>query len=511
MGDLDEDQLRLHIAQLKLKVQKLNEELVRSENSLRTLQNNKQPKRTNRDNRTFAELTRKVQRLNAQHGENYVIREEDLDCPDQSDEGFVVAKFSKQTTERFSRQIILDEIGVAGQEKLLNASVLIIGCGGIGSPCIQYLAACGVGTLGLVDHDAVELSNLHRQVIHSAASIGKSKVASAKAYVQSINEKVNVNAHEVLLDASNAFDIIRNYDVTCDTSDNAPTRYLVNDACFMTGRPLISASALGLEGQLGVYCHKEGPCYRCMYPVPPPPETVGSCGENGVLGPVPGLMGTLQAVEAIKLLVGLPVLDKLLLYDAETSRFLSVKMRSKNPNCICAQPSVEELVDYELFCSSKANDKSPDISILHPSDHISVVDYHDIFLAFGVKHALIDVRSKQELEMVRLRNAYHVDIRDLNQCTNVELAKCTIFAGIQFETILRYRHIFVICRRGNDSQKAVLLLRKLIEMIRNRNLSDGGNKFVGPHYALLDSYVIKNIREGYYGWCKHIDESIPIY
>lgn len=516
--DLDESE---QIGKLKQKIQAVTDVLARLQNDLRVLESKKSPQvnETNGSSRSFAELERRVQRLNAEVEENYVIREEDLLEEQPSDDRFVVSMFDRHTTERFSRQMMLDQIGVEGQEKLLNASVLIIGCGGIGSPCIQYLAACGVGTLGLVDYDTVELSNLHRQVIHTTASIGKSKVVSAKAYVESLNRNVKVNAHEFLLDSTNAHDIVRRYDVVCDACDNAPTRYLVNDACLMTGRPLISASALGLEGQLCVYCYKDAPCYRCVYPVPPPPETVGSCGENGVLGPVPGFMGTLQAVEAIKLIVGLDVLEKLFLYDADTSRFLTVRMRAKNPECICARPAEVKLVDYELFCSSKANDKTPDISILQPKDHISVRDYRDIFLAFGVKHELVDVRSQREFDMVHLQNAHPFDLRELEEAVNSEsddtkASRRYFWNTVMLNKILEHRHIFFICRRGNDSQKAVLLLRKYIEKIRNihqLSLDDHLGNDDDDVRVPIGSYVIKNIQEGYYGWHKYIDNSIPLY
>ncbi|XP_008476345.1 adenylyltransferase and sulfurtransferase MOCS3 [Diaphorina citri] len=407
--------------------------------------------------------------------------------------GEVYSKFSKDITERYSRQILLDQVGVMGQEKLLNASVLIVGCGGTGSPCIQYLAASGVGTLGLADYDRVELSNLHRQVIHTTHTIGQPKVTSAKRFISAINRNTIVHAYQTLLDTSNACDIIRRYDVVVDACDNAPTRYLLNDACLREGRPLVSASALGLEGQLCVYNYKGGPCYRCIYPVPPPAETVGTCGDNGVLGPVPGVMGTLQAVETIKLLIGLPVMDKLLVYDAELSKFLSVKLRKKKEDCVCAHPADTQLVDYEVFCSSRANDKTPDISILDPTEHLTALDYRDEFLARRVAHTLLDVRSVDEFAMMSLNIASHATMADV-QLMFAEAGECPAFLESLREDILAHRHVFVICRRGNDSQKVVQLLKRYVERHR-------------PGVV----YDIRNIKEGYKGWQKYVDNRIPTY
>uniref|UniRef100_A0A8D8TEE2 Adenylyltransferase and sulfurtransferase MOCS3 homolog n=1 Tax=Cacopsylla melanoneura TaxID=428564 RepID=A0A8D8TEE2_9HEMI len=515
------DQLHNQIGRLKQKIHDLNQELVRSENQLNELEREDDLRKLKSGCLDFkANSERNGVDVNAKWCKTE-LGQDNTNCQDHgklkdleespktsSVDHYIVAKFSKHVTERYSRQIILDQIGVTGQEKLLNASVLIVGCGGIGSPAIQYLAACGVGTLGLVDYDTVELSNLHRQVIHTTDRIGMSKVDSARAYVNGINSNITVHMYNTLLNSSNACDIISQYDIVLDACDNAPTRYLVNDACLITGCPLVSASALGWDGQLCVYNYKDAPCYRCIYPVPPPPETVGSCGDNGVLGPVPGLMGTLQAVEAIKIILGLPVLSKLLIYDAECSTFLAVKLRMKKSNCVCSKPSELNLVDYEVFCLSKANDKTPALSLLTPADHISVRDYQDTYLARNIEHVLLDVRNKNEFDMVHLANAVQVS---MNQIELMLVETCPDELTPLVKKILLSKTVFVICRRGNDSQKVVLVLS---DWIRKQNAEENvkvkGEK-ICDHKGQSEEPWIRNIKEGYQGWCKYIDKSIPMY
>ena len=263
--------------------------------------------------------------------------------------------------ERYSRHILIPEIGLEGQQKLLEAKVLLLGAGGLGSPAALYLAAAGVGTLGIVDSDVVDLSNLQRQVAHSNERIGVPKVDSAEIAVKEINPDVDVVKYRTRLDASNILEIIEGYDVIVDGADNFPTRYLLNDASVRLGIPVVSASILGFDGQLSVFKPFEGPCYRCLYPTPPPAELAPSCGANGVLGVLPGTMGMLQATEVVKLIVGTgdPLIGRLLLYDALAATFTELKVR-RDPDCpICAgdpsEISEEEMgvfPDYELFCSA---------------------------------------------------------------------------------------------------------------------------------------------------------------
>ncbi|HEY2637013.1 MAG TPA: molybdopterin-synthase adenylyltransferase MoeB, partial [Solirubrobacteraceae bacterium] len=263
--------------------------------------------------------------------------------------------------DRYSRHILLPEVGVEGQLKLLDAKVLLLGAGGLGSPAALYLAAAGVGTIGIVDNDTVDVSNLQRQVIHTTDRVGESKVDSAEAAMKAINPEVDVVKHEARLDASNIMEILPGYDVVVDGLDNFPTRYLLNDASVRLQIPVVSASILGFDGQLSVFKPYDGPCYRCLYPVPPPAELAPSCGANGVLGVLPGTMGLLQATEAIKLIIGEgePLVGRLLLYEALSATFTELKVR-RDPDCpICSREpdeiSDEEMgvfPDYEAFCAA---------------------------------------------------------------------------------------------------------------------------------------------------------------
>jgi sulfur-carrier protein adenylyltransferase/sulfurtransferase len=268
---------------------------------------------------------------------------------------------SAEQRERYSRHLLIPEIGLEGQTKLLEAKVLLLGAGGLGSPTALYLAAAGVGTLGIVDNDVVDLSNLQRQVAHSNDRIGMPKVDSAEIAIKEINPDVNVVKYETRLDASNIMEIIEGYDVIVDGVDNFPTRYLLNDATVRLGIPVVSASILGFDGQLSVFKPHDGPCYRCLYPTPPPAELAPSCGANGVLGVLPGTMGMLQATEVVKLIVGAgePLIGRLLLYDALAASFTELKVR-RDPECpVCSRDpseiSDEEMgvfPDYEAFCAA---------------------------------------------------------------------------------------------------------------------------------------------------------------
>ena len=262
-------------------------------------------------------------------------------------------EFTDKQIERYSRHIILPEVGGSGQQKMLEARVLLLGAGGLGSPAAYYLAAAGIGNLGIVDFDKVDLSNLQRQIIHSTERIGMLKTESAKKTIEALNPDVNVTLYNERLDSSNIMSLIENYDYIVDGSDNFPTRYLVNDACVMKNKTLIHGSIYRFEGQVTVFKPDDGPCYRCLYPEPPPPGMVPNCQEGGVLGVLAGVIGNLQVVEVLKLILGIgkPLVGKLLIYDALNTEFRSLRLR-RDANCpICGEkPTIKELVDYEEFC-----------------------------------------------------------------------------------------------------------------------------------------------------------------
>src|SRR5438093_2590669 len=260
---------------------------------------------------------------------------------------------SNEEVARYSRHLIMPEVGMTGQRKLKAASVLMIGTGGLGAPLGMYLAAAGVGRLGLVDFDVVDASNLQRQIIHGTKDVGRPKIASARDRIQDINPHVEIETHETRLTSENALRLFVNYDVIVDGTDNFPTRYLVNDACVLLGKPNVYGSIFRFEGQASVFWAERGPCYRCLYPEPPPPGLVPSCAEGGVLGVLPGTIGTIQATETIKLLLGIgePLIGRLLLYDALNMRTRELRLR-KDPECpVCGEhPTVTELIDYQQFC-----------------------------------------------------------------------------------------------------------------------------------------------------------------
>jgi adenylyltransferase/sulfurtransferase len=267
-------------------------------------------------------------------------------------------RFTEDQVQRYSRHIILPNVGGAGQRKLLDASVLIIGAGGLGSPIALYLAAAGVGTIGIVDFDAVDVSNLQRQILHTNADVGRSKVESALEHLRAINPTIEVVGHDQLLFSTNVFDVMEPYDVIVDGTDNFPVRYLVNDATQFLGKPLVYGSIYQFEGQATVFMPgKETPCYRCLFPTPPPPGTVPSCAEGGVFGVLPGVVGSIQATEAIKLITGEgeTLEGRLLLYDALDMSFQEVKIRWDADCPVCGkEPTITELIDYEQFCGVPA-------------------------------------------------------------------------------------------------------------------------------------------------------------
>src|SRR6266478_2491061 len=286
-------------------------------------------------------------------------------------EEIVLPKLSNDEIARYSRHLILPEVGMEGQQKLKAAKVLCVGTGGLGAPLALYLAAAGVGTIGLVDFDTVDASNLQRQIIHSTATVGKLKVDSAEIMLKGLNPFLNVVKHNTMLTSANAMEILKDYDVIADGTDNFQTRYLVNDACVLLNKPNAYGSIFRFEGQASVFGTKEGPCYRCLYPEPPPPGLVPSCAEGGVLGILPGLVGLIQATEAIKLILGAgqSLIGRLLLVDALGMKFRELKLR-KNPDCaVCGKhPSVTKLIDYDEFCGLRGQEKPvstgvPEISV----------------------------------------------------------------------------------------------------------------------------------------------------
>lgn len=319
-------------------------------------------------------------------------------------------QLSHDEIRRYSRHLILPEVGVEGQKKLKAASVLLIGTGGLGSPLAVYLAAAGIGRLGLVDYDIVDESNLQRQIIHGTKDVGHAKLESAADSIADINPFVQIDKYNVPLTSDNALEIVANYDVIIDGTDNFPTRYLVNDACVLLGKPNVYGSIYRFEGQASVFYAKEGPCYRCLFPSPPPPGLVPSCADGGVLGVLPGTIGTIQATEAIKLIVGMgePLIGRLLLYDALDMTFDTIKLR-KNPNCpVCGPaPTITELIDYEQFCGMPAHDHSTYEEGSTPVRAITV-DEVKARLDAGDDLLILDVREPQEWEISEIAGSLRI-------------------------------------------------------------------------------------------------------
>ena len=339
---------------------------------------------------------------------------------------------------RYSRHLILPEVGMEGQQKLKAAKVLCVGTGGLGSPLVLYLAAAGIGTLGLVDFDVVDASNLQRQIIHSTKDIGRKKIDSAAEKLNALNPALKVVKHETMLSSANALDILKHYDIVADGTDNFPTRYLVNDACVLLGKPNVYGSIFRFEGQASVFATEEGPCYRCLYPEPPPPGLVPSCAEGGVLGILPGLVGVIQATEVIKLILGngSPLIGRLLLVDALNMRFRELKLR-KNPECpVCGDhPPVTELIDYQNFCGivpeirQEANLKNgvPQITVKELKRRIDA----------GEDVQLIDVREPYEYQIAQIGGKL-IPQNDVPQ---------------RLAEIDRDREVVVHCKSGGRSQR----------------------------------------------------------
>ncbi|MFN9458993.1 MAG: molybdopterin-synthase adenylyltransferase MoeB [Acidobacteriota bacterium] len=314
---------------------------------------------------------------------------------------------TQEEVSRYSRHLIMPEVGVAGQEKLKAAKVLLIGTGGLGAPVAMYLAAAGVGTIGLVDFDVVDVSNLQRQVIHGTKDIGKKKIDSAEETMRDINPLIHIIKHEVALSSANALEILKDYDIIADGTDNFPTRFLINDACVLLNKPNVYASIFRFEGQATIFAAEGGPCYRCLYPEPPPPGLVPSCAEGGVLGILPGVVGLLQATEVVKLILGAgePLVGRLLLYDALAMKFRELKLR-KNPECLCATGQVK-LIDYEQFCGIPKQPEPPPMSAeISPKEVKALIDAKENFV-------LIDVREPHEFQIGRIPTSSLIPLGDL--------------------------------------------------------------------------------------------------
>ncbi len=346
---------------------------------------------------------------------------------------------------RYSRHLILPEVGMEGQQRLKAAKVLCVGTGGLGSPLAFYLAAAGIGTLGLVDFDVVDASNLQRQIIHSTKDIGRKKLDSAAEKLTALNPALNVVKHETMLTSANALDILKDYDIVADGTDNFPTRYLVNDACVLLGKPNVYGSIFRFEGQASVFATKEGPCYRCLYPEPPPPGLVPSCAEGGVLGILPGLVGVMQATEVIKLILGKgeTLVGRLLLIDALNMRFRELKLR-KNPECpVCgAHPTQTELIDYQQFCGIMP--ETPEEKNLKNGIPQMTVKELKARLDGGDNLQLIDVREPYEYQIAQIGGKLIPQNDVPNRLSEID----------------RDREVVVQCRSGARSQRIAEFLKQ---------------------------------------------------
>jgi adenylyltransferase/sulfurtransferase len=384
----------------------------------------------------------------------------------------MLPELSRQEILRYSRHLLIPEVGLEGQRKLKASSVLVIGTGGLGSPVALYLAAAGIGRIGLVDYDVVDFSNLQRQVIHGTSGIGELKVESARRRMLDLNPDIQVEVYNEPFTSANAMQIAESYDLIIDGTDNFPTRYLTNDLCVLTGKPNVYGSIYRFDGQVSVFDARRGPCYRCLFPEPPPPGLVPSCAEGGVLGVLPGTIGTLQATEAIKVLLGIgePLIGRLLLYNALDMSFEFVKLR-KNPNCkVCGpNPEVTELIDYEAFCGVPGHDH--DSGAVGGGWDITATELAER-LRRGNHLRLLDVREPHELQISRIEGATLIPLGQLaSRLSELDSAE----------------EMVVFCKAGTRSARALELL-----------LSAGFRK-------------VKNLRGGINAWAMEVDPSQPIY
>ena len=383
----------------------------------------------------------------------------------------MLPELSRDEILRYSRHLLIPEVGLEGQRKLKNSSALIIGTGGLGSPVSLYLAAAGIGRIGLVDYDVVDSSNLQRQVIHGTSTVGKLKVESARAKLLDLNPEIQIDVYNEPYTSENALRIAKDYDIILDGTDNFPTRYLTNDVAVFLGKPNVYASIYRFDGQVSVFYAKEGPCYRCLFPEPPPPGLVPSCAEGGVLGVLPGTIGTIQATEALKVLLGIgePLIGRLLLYNALDMSFDFVKLK-KNPKCRVCGPNadIKELIDYEAFCGVPSHDHEEGSA--GESWDITVQELAERVKTNHLK--LVDVREPHELEISRLPNA-----------TNIPLGQL----AARLSELDSAEDMVLFCKSGARSTRALELLT-----------SAGFKK-------------VKNLKGGINAWAREVDTSLPIY
>ena len=382
------------------------------------------------------------------------------------------AGLSHEEILRYSRHLLLPEVGIEGQMKLKDAAVLVVGTGGLGSPAAMYLAAAGVGRIGLVDYDVVEATNLQRQIIHGEATLGERKVLSARDRLLDINADIAVEVYDQVFTSENAMRIAEPYDLIIDGSDNFPTRYLINDLCVLTGKPNVHGSIFRFEGQLSVFWAEKGPCYRCLFPDPPPPGLIPSCDESGVFGVLPGTIGTLQAAEALKLILGVgePMIGRLLLYDALQGSFDIVRFR-KNPDCkICSErPEIANLIDYAAFCGVPGHDQQH--AALDAEWEIEPRDLAER-LKRGERLRLIDVREPHEMMISELEGQELIPLGSL---------------AARMRELDSDEQIVLFCKSGTRSARALLML-------------------AGAGFA-----NVQNLRGGINAWAREIDPGLPVY
>jgi len=384
----------------------------------------------------------------------------------------MLPELSHEEIHRYSRHLLIPDVGLEGQKKLKAASVLIVGTGGLGSPVALYLAAAGVGRIGLVDYDVVDFSNLQRQVIHGESHLGDLKVDSARERMLDLNPEIQIDTYNEIINSDNAFRIAEPYDIIVDGTDNFPTRYLINDLCVLTGKTNVYGSIFRFDGQASVFSAEDGPCYRCLFPEPPPPGLVPSCAEGGVLGVLPGTIGSIQATETLKLILGIgePLIGRLLLFDALDLAFQTVKLH-KNPDCkICGKhPEITGLIDYEEFCGMPAHDQSEG----------SAGEEWDI----TAQQLSSMLKDNPNLRLIDVREPHEREISDLDGSELIPLGQ---FAA-KLNELDSAEELVIFCKAGTRSTRALEIL-----------VSAGFKK-------------VKNLKGGINSWAVSVDPSLPIY
>lgn len=378
------------------------------------------------------------------------------------------AALSNDEIKRYGRHLIMPEVTMEGQKKLKAAKVLTIGTGGLGSPLLAYLTAAGVGKIGLVDYDTVDYSNLHRQIIHKTSSVGKPKIVSAVETMKELNPYVEVETYQIALRSDNALELFKDYDIIVDGTDNFPTRYLVNDACVLLDKPNVYGSIFRFDGMSTIFWGSRGPCYRCLYPEPPPPGMVPSCAEGGVLGVLPGVIGVIQAIETVKLIIGQGdlLMGRLLMFDALKMKFKELKLR-KDPKCPICGPnaSIKALIDYDQFCGVSHAPKSEIVPEISAIDLKKMIDDK-------VDFDLLDVREKHEVEIAQLPNAKLIPLGEL---------------ASRIHELDSAREIVIACKNNDRSAKAW------------KQLHNSGFR------------KIRNLAGGIEAWSEDVDPSVPLY